>query len=285
MEKDGGTNRINEYDDYRLFLKDRFLVVKRERPVYSYQYCARKLGLTRSYLAHLFALKRHITIDRISKFAEVFRLSRGEKEYFTFLFLKNTTLDSDMSAYFDDVLSTLKCRWKSDLMVPAELSQDRPPISHWLEMALLSLVRLSNFQEDLEWISLKLKTKASTSEIRESIERLLSFGFLQRTEQGKLTASGAYRRFDESSGDRLKDIRSGDRLKAGLLQSWEAIHRMEKHRPAIFQMYCIAATQEEQDRIFEKYMALNEELVKVDTSGSPGEKLFFVSNNIFSITS
>ena len=108
---DAGTRLdITTYRDYRILLKDLFEQRKSAKKNFSYQYCAKKLGTSRSYLKLVIDRKHQIKLDKVSSITRLFRLTEFETQYFTFLYLMNTTEDPGLNRYFDLALGVLRAR-------------------------------------------------------------------------------------------------------------------------------------------------------------------------------
>jgi uncharacterized protein (TIGR02147 family) len=101
---------VEEYDDYRILLNDLFLREKKINPHFSYEYCAKRIGGTKSYLKLIFQKKNHTSISKLPKISKLFKLNAEELEYLLFLYLKNSSSEEELNKYFDKILQDIRSR-------------------------------------------------------------------------------------------------------------------------------------------------------------------------------
>ena len=99
-------NLLHEIDsiDYRDFVEYFFLRQKSQNRNLSYQNTATKMGTSKSYLKLVIDKKRHMSIEKVGKFCDVFKLSDQERQIFLFLFLRDTCSDKLIKEIFKTTL-------------------------------------------------------------------------------------------------------------------------------------------------------------------------------------
>lgn len=87
---------IFEYLDYRGFLRDRLLEIKRRNPAFSLRAFNRLAGFRSSATLKLVMDgKRNLAVDGIRRIARGFKLSEDESRYFRFLVFFNQAKDHE----------------------------------------------------------------------------------------------------------------------------------------------------------------------------------------------
>ena len=135
---------ITSYSDYRDFLRDLFSFEKARRKPFSFQYCAKRLGTSKSYLKLVIEKRRQISMAKVSLIWKLFRLNEFEQQYFTLLFLRATAADARLEKHFDLILNRLKLRIQ--YAGAHEQRQSAPEkeavFQSWLYMVIHSMARL-----------------------------------------------------------------------------------------------------------------------------------------------
>lgn len=100
---------IYHFDDYRDFLKHRYLHLKNENKKISIEYISRKIGCSSSFLKKIFSKKTYLGINNVDRMAKAFLLSTEEQEYLFFLILhSNKAIGEETRSYLKYILITLK---------------------------------------------------------------------------------------------------------------------------------------------------------------------------------
>jgi uncharacterized protein (TIGR02147 family) len=98
---------ILDFEDYRDFIKQRLEKMRAENSFFSFQYCAKKMKTSKSYLKLVIGKKRHITLTKITALSELLKLTPEEQPYFVFLFLRDIAKDQVLREYFNTILLNL----------------------------------------------------------------------------------------------------------------------------------------------------------------------------------
>jgi len=94
--------RVQDYTDYRIFLKDYFDEIKREKTCFSYRRIAQILKIDPGTLVKILHGKRHISERMIPVFANFLGLLQQDLEFFTCLVHYNKTKDYDKKLHFEN---------------------------------------------------------------------------------------------------------------------------------------------------------------------------------------
>lgn len=172
---------IYDYLDYRGFLKDRFLDVKKKNPLFSYQSFSRMAGAkSTSFLKLVIDGKRNISDDGIGMIARGFRMSEPERKYFECLVKFNQAkVHEEKDRYFRELAKNKRLLAAKPLAV----SQYRL-LSHWYYVAILELVRVPSEQsKDVSWIQKRLRPSLEAKDIRTAVDELIKLNLLAVNEK------------------------------------------------------------------------------------------------------
>lgn len=106
--------KIEDFADYRDFLKLRFGLLRAANPRISMQVCATRMNVSKSYVKAILDKKRQLALDRIPDAARAFSVSESDFSFFVFLVCKCTVNDLRMKQYFSDVLQFCKNKTSRD---------------------------------------------------------------------------------------------------------------------------------------------------------------------------
>jgi len=180
---------IYDYLDYRGFLKDRFLDVKKRNPLFSYQSFSRMAGAkSTSFLKLVIDGKRNISDEGIGMIARGFRMSEPERKYFECLVKFNQAkVHEEKDRYFRELAKNKRMLAAK----PFAVSQYRL-LSHWYYVAILEIVRCPSLQpKDAAWIQKHLRPSLEMREIRTAIDELIKLDLLRCDEQTGLVRNEA----------------------------------------------------------------------------------------------
>jgi len=172
---------IYDYLDYRGFLKDRFLDIKRKNPLFSYQSFSRLAGAkSTSFLKLVIDGKRNVSDDGIGMIARGFHLSEPERKYFESLVKFNQAkVHDEKDRYFRELAKNR--RWLT--AKPMAAAQYRL-LSHWYYVAILELVRIpSEGPKDASWLQKRLRPEVELKEIKTAVAELVKLDLLAHDER------------------------------------------------------------------------------------------------------
>jgi uncharacterized protein (TIGR02147 family) len=281
MEKNK-QNRVNitQYGDYRLFLKDLFASLKSQGHKISYQYCAKHLKTSKNYIKLIMDRKRHLSLDKVTKIAKLFKLSKFEKQVLFFLVLKGTVEDAEMVSYFDGVLGSLKSRQTLGHIDTMKESDPSSEVIYgdWLKLLLHSAVNLKGFKSDPEWMQQTLVEPFSSTELSSNFQDLLSRGLIVKKEDRYVQREFVFRRPSET------DISAFQIFRLGLERSQRIVEQIEKFRPNQSYMMALAMTNKEYVEVRKKILELRDFMIEISKSNRECDQLFFTCNHIFAVS-
>jgi uncharacterized protein (TIGR02147 family) len=172
---------IYEYIDYRKLLKDLYEERKKQFPFFSYRYIARKVGFSSAgFFANVVQHKRNISSEFIFKFAQVFKLKRGETEYFELLVLFDQAKNHDQKKYyFEKILSSKKSKIKVTDALHYEF------YSRWYYTAVREVLDIYKFDGNYTELAKMVSPPITPVEARKAIELLEKMGFIKRGDKGR----------------------------------------------------------------------------------------------------
>lgn len=180
---------IYDYLDYRGFLKDRFLEIKKRNPLFSYQSFSRLAGArSTSFLKLVMDGKRNVSDEGIGMIARGFRFSEPERKYFECLVKFNQAkIHEEKDRYFRELAKNK--RWIA--AKPLAAAQYRL-LSHWYYVAILELVRVpSDRPKDASWIQKRLRPEVELKEVKAAVAELVRLDLLAHDEHAGLVRSEA----------------------------------------------------------------------------------------------
>lgn len=274
---------IIAYGDYRDFLRERFQYEKEKKAAFSFQFCATRLGTSRSYLKLLTEKKRHATIDKLSLLCDLFKLNEFERQYLTILFLACVSKDKKIVVYFLEVLGRMRIRLKYSGTHEGNIAaSDRELVfRRWLNMAVHSLARMEGFLPDVDWICAKLTghPPVAREEVSQVIQELLDSGSIKQKENGKwYPAEFVFRAPDVFDGDHFKVYKVGFHLADKILDD------ATKVSPRHFQMMSIGLDEKNREEAFRLYIEFRDRLIALSKATEKPERVFFVMNSIFPLS-
>ena len=174
---------IENYINYREYLKDLIAYLKETDPLFSYRKFSKKAGFSSPNFLKLVAdNQRNLSSKSIQKFAVGLNLNGYETEVFEILVHFNQA-ESDFE----------KNRWYLLLKEHQHKNQiyhlyhhQFEVYSRWYSLILRELALLKEFNEDVTYLSRGLIGDISKEDVEQALEHLLKIGLLTRSESGQL---------------------------------------------------------------------------------------------------
>ncbi|MCP5464370.1 MAG: TIGR02147 family protein [Deltaproteobacteria bacterium] len=179
---------IYDYKDYRAFLRDWYDHKKSGPRGYSYRSFSLKAGFTSpNFLKLVMDGDRNLTESSLSKFAKGLALNKGETEFFINLVRFNQSkTHEERDQHYQKLLSSRRY----NQLKPLE-KEFYEYYSQWYHPIVRELVAHPEFNGTPEWISKRIFPQIPVEDARDSLDLLLSLGFVTKSKQGCWAQSSA----------------------------------------------------------------------------------------------
>lgn len=173
---------IYNYDDYRAYLREYYLVAKQANKEFSYRFFAKIARVPPNYLKLIIDAKRNLTPSKTFQFAQTIGLSGNEAEFFRILVLFTQSKSLEEKNDYFQKLNTIR-RTTCHTEIPEKTHE---ALSRWEYYAIREMVNLHEFKNDPKWISKRLKGMMKPKEVEAAIQTLLELHLLTRDDNGVL---------------------------------------------------------------------------------------------------
>ncbi|MFW6253871.1 MAG: TIGR02147 family protein [Chitinivibrionales bacterium] len=189
--------RIEMYDNYRLYLRDYFADRKRRFPFFSNRYFCNKAGIkSPSLYQEVVDGKRNLTKNTLPAFIKGLGLTDKDASYFSALVhLNQSKTQHEKQLYFSQLK---QLRRKIDLkIIPTDHYEY---YSQWYNPVLRELACTIDWKGDYQLLARSVEPAIKKSQAKESIDLLLRLGLIRCDEKG------CYHQSDPaiSTGDHIK---------------------------------------------------------------------------------
>lgn len=170
------------YLDYREFLKDWFVWVKKRKSSYSFRVFAKKADLkSHNTVRMVLTGERNLSAESISKFAKALNLNKQETEFFGILVLFNQAKNIEEKNYYHKKLT--QCR-KYRKLKPLEKDQNKF-FSSWVHPIVREMITLESFDGTPQWIAKHVGPPITTQQAQESLDLLERLNLIKKTKSNK----------------------------------------------------------------------------------------------------
>jgi len=175
---------VHDYSNYRVYLRDLFDFHKKRNRKFTYRVFARQAGIASSgFLKEVIDGKKNLSHDSAKRFAEGFRLSKKESDYFVCLVnFTQARTETDKNQYYHQMKSLQSTSGKGKNIEAYQYEY----YSEWYNSAIRELAGTKDFRPEPEWIASKLTPEITVAEARKSLERLLKLGLLRKEGDGHI---------------------------------------------------------------------------------------------------
>lgn len=170
---------MNEYLDYRDFLRDFYLEKKSGNPFFSYRYIAKKLSVDASHVVKILQKQRHISGKLIETIIDLCELKGKAAEYFVSLvhFNKAKT-DRECRQHYERLLVL-----KGINAYMLEKSQYEF-FQQWYYSAILTLLDFYPFRSDYKALAAKLSPPITEGRARKAVGLLRKLKLIRKRKDG-----------------------------------------------------------------------------------------------------
>lgn len=277
---------LGEYTDFRQYLKD----------VYDYRRVTEGTGLrpysystfsaaadikSPNYLKLIIEGRRNLSDDMISRFARALRLSKGETEEFRALVhYGQASAPIDRNQYLKE-LADLRARRAFDAGDISQDSWDKVP--GWIGWVLYAMADQANVDFNPQVLQRLFRAKASTEDIRLSMQKLIESGDLTRNEANGEVAKGR----DLIEAPQNLPVALIRKLQAELIYlGIESLFR-DSPKDREFGAMTVAMTEEEFNQVRFELRQLRKRLqrdILVKRMATKGERVYQLNVQLFPVT-
>ncbi|MDG5813795.1 TIGR02147 family protein [Chitinispirillales bacterium ANBcel5] len=195
---------IYGYDDYRVYLRDRYRQKTLADPTYSQRRFAREAGFSNpGFLNDVIKGRRKLSVAATEKMISVFSLSVAEAQYLKLLVKYNHTSDSDEKR---KVYSKLVFRRNR-----SSFARLNPSLNKYYQDYRYPLIRTAvmamDFRGDYEELGQFINPPIPTAIVKKCIRDLCDWGLLSQNEDGRYQVSGEFIEPPDTLSDMLKQIK------------------------------------------------------------------------------
>lgn len=184
---------IYTYLDFRRFLKDRQRWLKEQKPVFTLDYIAAKLGLrSKGHVSLIFKGTKTVPDAKIELLAQIFELEGKEREFFLNLVRYNQELSyRKKKAYLDRMVALMRIADKR--LVPDQYRL----VEKWYYPIVLEILRLHDFSDQWLEIGNLVQPPISAAEAKDAVQVLRAIKVIQQNNKGFWEPTDAILTFGE----------------------------------------------------------------------------------------
>ncbi|MEN9353263.1 MAG: hypothetical protein RL318_588 [Fibrobacterota bacterium] len=171
---------IYTYFDYRLFMRDLQTCIKADRPVFTLEHLARKVGLkSKGHMSLILKGAKNIPSEKIPLYTAALELDGKEADFFGLMVHFNQAgTHRDRKKYLDRMVSLLRVTDRK--LVPSQYAL----CEKWYHPVVHELLRVNDIQQDWAQLGALLKPAITAEEAKESVLLLQEIGLVSPDAQG-----------------------------------------------------------------------------------------------------
>lgn len=267
---------IFEYDDYRKFLRDLYGYLKLQNRKFSLRYFSRVAGFkTHSFLKEVIDGNSNLSEESIAKFAQGFKFSIPELEFFKNLVLFNQARSTEEKQIYAKEIIRSRSYKK---IYPLKDSQLRY-CSRWYYVVVREMANLPEFKEDPQWISDNILPAITPKQAQEALDELVKLGLLKRDEKGKIVQTNTIL----ASVDEVFSALVTQFHREFMKKASESIDLVPRENRDISSVTFRVSTQTAK-KIKEKIQNFRNELMEEASQDSQPEAIFQLNLQLFPVT-
>lgn len=267
---------IFKYVDFRKFLQERFLWLKKNRRGVTHRSLCKKGGFNSpNFLKLVMDGKRNLSEQSLSGVCQAFELEGKEVEFFKTLVLFNQAKKVGAKDKAYENLKSLRRDLSNQHMGHGQMDY----LEKWHHVAIRELVETTDFQENPEWISEKLKKKISPSQAKKSLEMLEKLGLIQRDEKGKIKSKQAAL----TTGNEVASLAAFRYHRDMIQKALEALQEAKAHEREISSL-TISVSQELFLEIQERIRNFRKEILALANENEKADSIYQLNFQLFNLT-
>lgn len=168
-------------EDYRDFLKNRYMELKRERKV-SYEHLAKKLAVSKAYVSNVLSKRKHFSIEKISQCIHVFKIPNDRIDYFIFIAFYGISESETLKQHLFSIIHHTQIEKEFLTKYSVKATPEAVfLVSDTLTNVLMAMASAPQFQDSAEWITRHLVDKSvSKAEINKALQYLYDKKILEK---------------------------------------------------------------------------------------------------------
>jgi uncharacterized protein (TIGR02147 family) len=271
-------DKIYDYDNYRMLIKDYFEEQRELRSFFSHRYFAQKAGFgSHSFCAYIMDGKRNLSHTSIPKMVKGLGLKGKKAEYFqTLVYYNQSRNEKDRESYYK-VLQRLR---KSTSFYKVNRRQFAY-FDHWYYPVIRELAVHSDWEGDYEVLANLVRPSITVLEAKKAIKTLVEIGLLELCRGGEYKQPNAVITAKNVPGFVFKNSRRDFIKKA--IEASEHYTKQERHITSTTLTMSHAAYQEATkliDEVRKKILILSTEDEDIDGVYTLNCQLFPLSQSI-----
>lgn len=180
------TDRIFDYLDYRVFLKEHYEKSKEANPHFSFRSFSNKAGFkTKDFLYRVMQGEKNLSQASVFKISGALSLKREETDYFENLVKFNQSRNLKEKDFYFQKLSALRGEYQVDGSAHRLESQQYEYYAKWWHTAVRSVLDMYEFRGDFKWLAKKLDPAITPAQAEQSVDLLVGLGLVSREAGGR----------------------------------------------------------------------------------------------------
>jgi uncharacterized protein (TIGR02147 family) len=170
---------VFEYTDYRALLHDLYAHHKEQNSAFSYRYIGQKVGFkSAGFFTNIISGKRNISADLIFSFAELFKFSKKETEYFETLVLYDQAKQHNQKKfYYEKLLTLTTSSWHQLQQWQYEY------FNSWYNVAIRELLGVYRFSGNYRELAQLIRPAITPRQAQEAVQLLKQLELIYLDEQ------------------------------------------------------------------------------------------------------
>jgi uncharacterized protein (TIGR02147 family) len=175
---------IADFTDFRQFLREFVVFLKKSNPHFSYRYFARRAEFASPNFLKLVAEgKRNLSMESTERFSAALGFTAAEKSIFeAMVAYGQATTDEESNRHYQRMRKLQATTHPSKLLEQAQYDV----YSQWIALPIRELALLPGFREDATWIASQLWPEPNQQQVRRALILLEHVGLMARDAEGVL---------------------------------------------------------------------------------------------------
>ena len=267
---------VFEYTDYRKFLRDRIVYLKKKNKIFTYRHIAREVGFkSAGYLTQVIQGKSKLSHLMIIKFAVVLSLKKREASYFELMVQYNQAKSHEKKKhFFRNMISYKKGRVRT--LDPDEYEfYDR-----WYYSAIRAILNYYSLNDDFKKLATMVVPRITVAEAKKALSVLVKLGLIIRNKKGSYSLTSKH----ITTGFNTDSIVINNFVLNTIDIAKDAFYRFAKEDRS-FSALTLSVSRNGYDTIKNRVDAFRKELVEIVKNDVDIDRVCQVNFQLFPLTS